>query len=65
MVNKTALMLIQQFIEENKLKPMKKWSERLSVSRPSYKYLTKLIDSIRSLMDLLSGNDTVKMVESK
>jgi len=64
MVCMTALLQIQNFIKEKKIKPMKKWSERLSDSRPSYKYLTKLIDSIRSLLDLLSGNDTLKILES-
>jgi len=65
MVKITALLLIKKFIAEKKIKPMKKWSERRSnISRPIYQHLTTLIESIRSLLDLLSGNDMIAMLQS-
>ena len=65
MVNLSALELIKRFISANRIKPMKKWSDRLNNSRSHYSYLSSLISSTRSLLELLSGNDTVQMLKSK
>ncbi len=64
MVNINAIKLINQYIIDKNLKPMKKWSLRFRL-RSSYQHLTILKKSIRTLLDFVSGNDTLKMLKSK
>jgi len=64
MVNITAIKLINRFLIEKKIKHMKKWSTRLP-SRSNHQHLTILIKSIRSLLDVISGKDTIQMLKSK
>jgi hypothetical protein len=60
-----AITLIKRFIEEKRIKKMKKWSERLNGSKLNSDYLKSLIRSTRSLLELLSGNDSIEMLKSK
>jgi hypothetical protein len=63
MVNINAIESILKFVNEKKIKPMKKWSDR-AYNKTSSR-LSKLIRSSRTLMDLLSGNNTISMLKSK
>jgi hypothetical protein len=60
-----AINLIKKFIVEKRIQKMKKWSERLNSQRLHSDYLKSLIRSTRSLLDILSGNDTIAMLKSK
>jgi hypothetical protein len=50
-----------RFVTQKKLKPMIKWSDRAKDRKSTY--LSKLIKSTRSLLALLSGEDTIPMLK--
>jgi hypothetical protein len=64
MVN--AIKHLIEFIEKNKLKPMKKWSERIIRKKNSNEFhhkSEKMIKQIRCILNLLSGNDILPMLK--
>ena len=64
----SPLKKILELIQELKLKPMKKWSERKRVEKQSsrkHSYLYKIIKMIRTVLLLFSGNDLVAMIKGK
>ena len=64
MVNITALEKIIRFIDGSyNLRTMKKWSERFRIenSQKKNKYLRKLINKVRNVLNLISGYDIVEM----
>lgn len=67
MPNLSALSKIDDYIQSQRLKPMKKWSLRTRFdtadSRP--RYLRKFIRQIRNIMILVSGDDIVEMLKGK
>ncbi len=65
MVNMTAIQVIIRFVTEGKIRPMKKWSLRLNSSRSHLQHNEKLKKLIRSLLELISGNDTTAMLKSE
>ena len=66
MVNITALEKIIRFIDGSyNLRTMKKWSERFRIenSQKKNKYLRKLINKVRNILNLVSGYDIVEMLK--
>ena len=53
-------------IVDNNLKPMKKWSSRRSLNQDFQSSQTsKMINEIRNILNILSGNDIIEMLKSK
>lgn len=67
MVEQTALQLILSFINESKIKAMMKWSDRKLYSEDGklMRYPRVLTRKIREILNLLSGNDVVKMLKGQ
>ena len=66
MGKKSSLSIIVKFIEENNLIAMKHWSQRFQkagVRRYSNTFNLKLIERIRKILLLISGNDIVTMLK--
>lgn len=61
----TALKKLTEFIENQHLSQMKRWSERyrLDAHGKKSRYLKSLIRQIRAILVLISGNDVVKMIQ--
>lgn len=65
MVNLSSVERLIQFIDNNNLKVMRKWSTRFcSKSNTSGSFWLMLKKKIRSILNLLSGNDIVEMLKS-
>lgn len=63
--NISALEEIIRLIEEKKLVPMKKWSERKGYEEnKNGGYFLKMKNKIRSILELVSGNDLTAMLKS-
>lgn len=66
MVNQTtAVEKLYRFIFSENLRPMRKWSTRYryaNSNRLSW-YLHKIKKQIRSILNLLSGNDLIEMLK--
>lgn len=66
MVRLSSLSKILNFINENNLQVMKRWSERFHKDgrrRRSNTFNFELIGKIRRLLEFISGNDIVKMLK--
>ena len=65
--NKTALTFIDEFITNNNLRKMKKWSIRFkenTTSKITSQYISKLNKKIRNLLNLISDDDIIEMLKS-
>lgn len=62
----TPLELIIRLINEKRLRPMKVWSTRYG-DNPEIRnyYIYKLKFKIRTILNILSGNDVVNMLKCK
>lgn len=60
----SCLSQIFNFITENRLKPMKKWSERFIYDGRNEKswYITQMAKQINHILYLISGGDIVGML---
>jgi hypothetical protein len=67
MVRSICINKISEYIEREKLKPMKMWSNRFRYDSKHQKsnYLIKLTKQIRTLLELTSGNDVVEMLKGE
>ena len=66
MVNITAIEKIIRLIDsQHNLKTMKKWSERFRTdnSQKKSKYLRNLVNKIKRILNLISGNDVIEMLK--
>lgn len=63
MVNLSVVEMINRLIIEGKVNQMKKWSERYQ-STPKRNGSGKFISKIRSILELISGNDIIEMLKS-
>ena len=67
MVVQHSLTKIMSFIENERLTPMMKWSERskFELGQPNKKnqYFQKLVRNIRKLLKLISGDDLGNMIQ--
>jgi hypothetical protein len=67
MVNITALEQLHRYIIEKNLTPMKNWDNRYKKSAggtPS-SYFRKMIKQIRTILNILSGENPVQMLKGK
>jgi hypothetical protein len=61
----SSIELILKFLSENNIKQMMKWSERKNLNNNTKSADRRnLITKIRSLMDNISGGDTLEMIKS-
>lgn len=66
MVHINALTLIENFVENNNVRPMKNWALRNSnVRSPRYKFYKDLKAKVIRLLNLISGDNKIAMLKSK
>ncbi len=66
MVRINAIELIDRFIVEQSVRPMKNWSLRNTQTKyPRYSEFKRMAEKIRNLLNLLSGNDILAMLKSR
>ncbi len=64
MVNLNSIEKIMRYINENNIRPMKKWSLRnQNCTNTRYLAFKNLKNKIRDLLILLSGNDVISMLK--
>jgi len=65
MVRINAITLIDRFINNNNVLPMKNWALRNAHTKsPRYKQYKELIETIRKLLNLISGDNIVALLKS-
>ena len=65
MIPINAIELIEKFIIEKNVRPMKRWSLRNTHTKnPRYANYKRLIAKIRNLLAHLSGGDILSMIKS-
>ena len=65
MIHVNAIELIEKFVIEHNVRPMKRWSLRnTNIQHPRYANYKKIIIQIRNLLELLSGGDIITMIKS-
>ena len=64
MVLTSAVEILTQFIQNNEVRPMKKWSLRFNPKKKNW-HILAIKKKVRDILDLLSGNDTLSMLRSK
>ena len=65
MPNQTALFILNKFINENNIRPMKKWSSRKSLSSQfQHSKIRESSRHIKKILNILSGNDVSNMLKS-
>ena len=66
MVHINALTLIENFVENNNVRPMKNWALRNSNVRSTrYKFYKDLKAKVIRLLSLISGDNKIAMLKSK
>lgn len=65
MVNLSTLEKLIRFTKSKKLSAMKKWSDRyrVQVNNNKSSIIKKMCKNIRTLLNLISGNDLVEMLK--
>ena len=63
----TALQRITNFIKDNKIIEMQRWSNRKRNCKDGQlmRYTRQLIKQVRSILELVSGNDILGMLKGK
>ena len=65
MIHINAIELIERFVTEHNVRPMKRWSLRNpNMQHPRYANYKNIILKIRNLLELLSGGDILSMIKS-
>ena len=65
MVRINAITLINRFIEEKNILPMKNWALRNMETRsPRYKQYKEMVQNIRKLLNIISGDNIVALLKS-
>jgi len=65
MVRINAITLINRFIEEKNILPMKNWALRNMETRsPRYKQYKEMVQNIRKLLNIISGDNIVSLLKS-